>query len=606
MFPSLTQIRSRAISNSPASPSKSSLSSPSPSQHSRSFGDNSEAGSPLLRRRVNGVSRRHQQHQQAHERARTVSHTVVPVKEVDLDVDVDLDWRTQVSVRAPMSRLTSSATLFFGPAIPSANPTNPSSNPTSTSRDRSHTRTSNVPSPSKLAVNTSVIRPGSGEKPSLLNRHSYAGFGSTNGWTSGGGLRASPSGSESPSPRSDCAKIHRLSNEDDDDDMFFDVPKDSSFVFSVTEGTPSPRKHSGAGLKKKYKPRDSGVVVSDDEGNNTMSVAPSMEFGMRKGGTLGASGSIGGLGDYLSVMPRASTSVNSIYSDVDLELVTPGYGPGEKSGWPDAYVVADGQGAGEGGAGEGGVDVDAFILRTLAAATQGPKDRRGSEGLHAHHTHGDGKEYGMKIPGTPVKKVKGRLWQSAAAAKVGGLGFDLDLGLDGKGGKGGKGMAPRKSMPAVFSWKERGGDTESEGEEDSPSFRRDARYEGLGIGKPGAVSGKGAGAAFSKPRWLIRRSSSGIFSGGSDVSVGTPTKGQGTKFIILFFNWINSIFSFHGIYRGMECTSIAHIYTVLSRQEHNQFRNRTIHLRLVVQLGSNSQLTFRKTSTTHLGRYHHT
>jgi mitosis inhibitor protein kinase SWE1 len=58
-------------------------------------------------------------------------------------------------------------------------------------------------------------------------------------------------------------------SDDDDDDMFFDGPKDSSFVFSVTEGTPSPTKQSGPGvLQKKYKPRDSGVVVTDDEGTS--------------------------------------------------------------------------------------------------------------------------------------------------------------------------------------------------------------------------------------------------------------------------------------------------------------------------------------------------
>jgi hypothetical protein len=86
---------------------------------------------------------------------------------------------------------------------------------------------------------------------------------------------------------------------DDDDDMFFDGPKDSSFVFSVTvtEGTPSPREQSGTGdLKKKYKSRGSGVVVADDEGT-------SMSMGME--GTTGASESLGGLlrADYLNVVP---------------------------------------------------------------------------------------------------------------------------------------------------------------------------------------------------------------------------------------------------------------------------------------------------------------
>jgi mitosis inhibitor protein kinase SWE1 len=395
-------------------------------------------------------------------------------------------------------------------------------------------------------VNANVSRPGLSTRPFLHNRHSYAGPGSASGrsgkklpWTRGGVLRGSP-GSESPSPRSCLSdgETHILDDDDDDEDMFFDGPKDSSFVFSVTEGTPSPRRNSvggGAGLRKKYKPRDSGVVMSDDEGNS-MNMGTGMGMYMRMGGTLGASGSIGGAGDYLSVMPSASNSVNSVSSDVD-QLVTPGYGPGERSGWPEAFVVTDGDGN-AGARGEEGVDVDvdAFILRTLA---DGTNSRRGSEG-------GGGPGVMMKkIPGTPVKRVKtsylggvfdgGRPWQSAVAAKVGGLGFDLDL--QSGGGKGGK--VPRKSLPAVFPWRGRsrgdgdgdgGGDTESEGEEDSPSFRREARYEGLGIGKPEAKPKDGG---FPKSRWLMRRSSSGIFSSGSELSVGTPTKLQGKIFVQL-------------------------------------------------------------------------
>jgi mitosis inhibitor protein kinase SWE1 len=101
-------------------------------------------------------------------------------------------------------------------------------------------------------------------------------------------------------------------------------------------------------------------------------------------------------------------------------------------------------------------DVDVFILCTLMAATKGPKERRGSGGA-----------YGMKKrPGTPVKKVKtnhnlrgDRPWQSVVAAKVGGS---------------------RKSMPAVYPCESRS-DTDSQGEEESPSSRKEARYEGLGL-----------------------------------------------------------------------------------------------------------------------------
>lgn len=353
-------------------------------------------------------------------------------------------------------------------------------------------------------------------RPSLVNRHSYAGPNSGGRVASplpwGHGLRGS--GSHSPSPRSSprggmCFSDggETQSFEDDDDDMFFDGPKDSSFIFSVTEGTPSPRKPSGtvgaSALMKKYKPRDSGVVMSDDEG-------PSIS-GM---GTIGASSSVGGAGQgYLDVMPRASTSVNSVSSDMDQELVTPMFGPGDSSGWPEAAIISgfgfDDAREGEGTGGE--ADVNAFILRTLAAATK-PKERRESEG-----------GYGTKkVPGTPVKKNKTthlgngeRPWQSAVAAKV-----DYDFGLDLPKGK----AAPRKSMPAAFPFK--GDDSDSEGEDDSPSFRRDARYEGLGLGKPGLGAAAPSGP-FARTRWLMRRSSSGMFSTGSDSSVGTPTKPTG-------------------------------------------------------------------------------
>lgn len=415
-----------------------------------------------------------------------------------------------------MARLTSSATLFFGPAIPSPQSSSTHVNERDRSRSRSRTRGGNAsPAKAGLKVNTNVpaIRPQMVSRPSLASRHSYAGPNS--GGRSGSPLPWGQSlrdRSESPSPRSsphggfsDGAETHRL--DDDDEDMFFDGPKDSSFVFSVTEGTPSPRKPSGSGgLTKKYKPRDSGVVMSDDEGTSMGSINPGIFSPAR------------GVGhDFLNVMPRASTSVNSVSSDLDTELVTPGFGPGEGSGWPEAVVVGgfgfdDVRDQGE-AAVDGNVDVDAFILRTLAAA-KAPQGRRGSEG---------GFGGGKKAPGTPVKKVKtshlgangDRPWQSAVAAKV-GFGFDFD-GPKPK-------AAPRKSMPAAFPPRGADQDTDSEGEEDSPSLRRDARYEGLGIGKPTNAAAP-SGGPFSKTRWLMRRSSSGIFSSGSDMSIGnTPTK----------------------------------------------------------------------------------
>ncbi len=245
--------------------------------------------------------------------------------------------------------------------------------------------------------------------------------------------------------------------------MFFGIgPADSSFVFSITGGTPSPRKQDvgDVSFAKKYKPRDSGIIVSDEE---------DMFMG-------GGRGSISG--DFLSVMPQASTSVGSIFSDADEGLVTPGAGPSPGSGWPESAMIYDelrdkSMNSSFGGS-EGGVDMDAFILRTLAAGAKVPQ------------------EGGKKIPGTPVEKVKtshltvDRPWQSAVANKVGlGFGFDLVKGI---------GKAPRKSLPAAFPTKGTGRKnktklelnlSDSEGEEEiSPTSRKEKQgYGMLGLGR---------------------------------------------------------------------------------------------------------------------------
>jgi mitosis inhibitor protein kinase SWE1 len=282
----------------------------------------------------------------------------------------------------------------------------------------------------------------------------------------------------------------------DDEDMFFgDGPQDSSFVFSVTQGTPSPRSKSTgqAGLPKKYKPRDSGVMLLSDDEETGANVS----------------------GDLLSVMPAASISEGSIYSDAEDGLVTPGVGPGVVSGWP-AVAVGGFDDIGENSFGGGDDGVNAFIMRTLAAGAKGQPDGP------------------KKAPGTPVKKVKttrlivNRPWQSAVAAKV-GLGFDVGGKVTGSG-------MPRKSLPAAFPTLGRKvgkvdlNVTDSEGEEEeeedaSPSWRKD-KYFGVGLGR--VSSSKENIPALPRTRWLMRRSSSGAFSSGSDASVvGTPTRLKG-------------------------------------------------------------------------------
>jgi mitosis inhibitor protein kinase SWE1 len=277
--------------------------------------------------------------------------------------------------------------------------------------------------------------------------------------------------SESPSP--------------DEEDMFFGSTANASFMFSVTEGTPSPgSKRKNGGLQKKFKPRDSGVALSDDE------------EARESAGDGGEGYLMGGRGSSTSISTEGDGEV----------LVTPGVGPGVGSGWPE--VIVNGNGCDEAGHGVGGYeggDVDSFILRTLAAGAKGPE--------------GGGK----KIPGTPVKKVKMRdvvgvrPWQSAVTNKVGGAEFEF------------VGKVPRKSMPAAFTGLRHGqkgrdfgagGEETDEEGEDSPSSRKEKeKYAGLGMGKPSV-----------RTRWLMRRSSSGAFSSGSENSgsvAGTPTRFKG-------------------------------------------------------------------------------
>ncbi|KAF7361767.1 hypothetical protein MVEN_00520900 [Mycena venus] len=246
--------------------------------------------------------------------------------------------------RAPLERIESAATLFFGPVI---NPPLPRARLTSAA-------SANV----NLHPTTTNAHPS--------GRHSYAGPG------------AAP---RPPSPRSSPIPVQI---DDDEQDMFFSALPSRSDAFSFKQPAP-------AGLGRRAQRRDDDDV------------------------------------DLLGV-PCASTSVSSIYSDEG--LVTPGVEPEAGSGWPSVVgldpTVPD-----------GGVDVDAFIQRTLAAGAKA-----------------SGTGQAKKAPGTPVKKVKTsyliggpeRPWQSAVAHKVGLPGFSWDGNGKHAGGNG----KPRKSLPAVF------------------------------------------------------------------------------------------------------------------------------------------------------------
>lgn len=357
----------------------------------------------------------------------------------------------------PFARMpsNSSATLFFGPSIPQ-------------SVQCPRTRTNS----SAAAIHDMSVQ----ARLSPANRHSYAGPDSA-GFSTAQMPWTLRSGLDTPSPNSSPLNDGPGTVYSDDEDMLFEGPTESSFVFSVTEGTPSPRSQKGKKglLPSKYKPRDSGIVLSDDESMPARNSA-------------------------------LSTSSSSVYSDNDNgdDLVTPGIVPGALSGWPrisgvdDAHLHSFNQSHPYQYFNHDEDDVDAFILRTLEA---GGKPSAAES---------------KKPPGTPVKKLKShfgfdgeRPWQSAVASKVG---FSFD------GAEGGKGKKPRKSLPAAFpiplgkgnvmTIRTGGSDTEEDEEAMSPSSRK--QYKGLGLGRPAG-------------RWLMRRSSSGAFSSGESAG-GTPTR----------------------------------------------------------------------------------
>ena len=133
------------------------------------------------------------------------------------------------------------------------------------------------------------------------------------------------------------------------------------------------------------------------------------------------------------------------------------------------------------------------------------------------------------------------------AHKIGFKEFEMGPGESVGKGKG-KGK-PRKSLPAAFPGLNRAKEIKTTKEKqataaaaserdtdvdlddaDSPTVRKDSRYDGLGLGRPATAlppfarpSGDGKAGRAS---WLMRRSSSGAFSSSSDASSvnATPTR----------------------------------------------------------------------------------
>ena len=358
--------------------------------------------------------------------------------------------------------------------------------------------------------------------PRFPNRHSYAGSGSPSAWAN----HSPPLIASSPAPVNARKRMESDCSGDEADLFFSSGPADSSFAISLQRGcTPSPKKkqkcESLDPLPKKFRPRDSGVVLSDSDDDLGLAFDDHTNFVM-------------------AAMPRVSTSVSMVASSFDEhELVTPGIAPSAASGWPTVVNLDDDHLSASHSTMGMSRGVDAFILRTLAA-----------EGSVSTQRETEPKQ----VPGTPVKKVKTarlvggvtRPWQSAVAHKIGFKDFD-DVPCQGVGKGKGK---PRKSLPAAFpglgrtkepktmkkerqvpprtapSASERDADVDLD-DGDSPTMRRDAKYDGLGLGWPttrlppfARPSGEGK---TGKAHWLMCRSSSGAFSTASDASSANAT-----------------------------------------------------------------------------------
>ncbi|KAI9510110.1 hypothetical protein F5148DRAFT_1282301 [Russula earlei] len=450
-------------------------------------------------------------------------------------------------LRNPDKRVESSgsATLFFGPAI-SRHP------PASATPARPRPATIIAFEPPMNATSTPAHRRPQPvpARSCAVSRHSYAGpIFDGHGQSGVGGRWQVPT--MPSSPISESVPTHRtqigdISDEDESDfapvevdmramnvegaeDLFFssssfghscDIGPDTSFgwdstpivsspTVNVMQSTPSPRSKISpvkSKLEKKYRPRDSGIVLSEDESNNTHVSPDFVPPVQRHRYTLGRSESVS-----LS-MPRASTSVSTLGSgSSDQELITPIFGPSTSSGWPplapsstaSSLSVPDVS------------SVDAFILRTLMQAAQ--------RGEHAQPRGADGGA-GMRPPGTPQKRVK------TAAGIWCKIGFDFgndeeedDTEVGGAKGQAEKvktrrnKKAPRKSLPAAFPLlsKTGHGHGRTPGAEDSdeefgqydtsPTERSKISYDGLGLGRPSVSKASGS-------RWLLRRSSSGAIS----------------------------------------------------------------------------------------------
>lgn len=381
------------------------------------------------------------------------------------------------NTKPEFDRIASSATLFFGPAI--VDPSKPSHNDDNLGLKRSSSQTMPPSTP---------IRP----------------------------------------PMTDADVFSPISPDNSFTNMFPKPAETSlSFNLSISGDGISPRKRIPIKFKK---PRDSAVVLSDDEADEFL--RPVLSSHPNNQGPHGR--------QFVPAQPSTSYSSSSEATLLDDSFITPSNEPTKESAWPDSSSLDFSV-------------VDEFIVKTLEAGTK-------EDGTVA-----------KRMPDTPQKRNKmvvlgapaRRPWASAIADrtdrspffedKLPGLDFSniLDSGGSGREPFGPQvtqlsKSKPRKSCPGDFRFPsfddQRNVEVKSiksgqSSAETSPSRTRrmqprNRTYGDVGLGRP---SGR-----FNASQFLLRRSSSGAFSVASDISdgsnCGTPTRKKengAISFIIL-------------------------------------------------------------------------
>lgn len=384
------------------------------------------------------------------------------------------------AMKPEFDRMASSATLFFGPAI--GDPSKP---------------------------NTADIRPS-------LNRSSSH--------------TMPPSTPIRPSAADD---VFSPASPDSSFTSAFARPEETSISFNLSVTGDSPQRRIPLKFKK---PRDSAVILSDDETDDPPHPPLCQVQGAgSRPDSLGLRGP-----QSRQAQPSTSYSTSSEATLIDDSLVTPCNEPSKESAWPDSSLEFS--------------FVDEFIVKTLEAGTK-------DDGANKRMPDTPQKRNRTTFLGAPAR----RPWASAITDRTDRTplfddkfaGPDFSNVLDSGSGGSAQRIAqlskgkPRKSCPGDFRFpsfdeaRDRDGmSIKSSGSsvDTSPSRTRCLQprvrtYGDVGMGRPST--------RFNASQFLMRRSSSGAFSIASDISEGsnsgTPTRAKdgGMQYYLMLSPYTN-------------------------------------------------------------------